>query len=163
MICFDSIQIFGEIASLSFSSQLGAPIFDRGKLLDFGIFGLGLSNFLVGTWFPFDIFQANQKRNLIELISFNSTVLYFFQGYKKFANIYKSQVIVLVKWLKIALPAFFTHSRRYHLYDLWPLQQVMKARLSLLLITVNDLEHELLAFCWGYSFKPLGTTFSELD
>ena len=27
------------------------------KFLDFGIFWLGLSNFWIGAWFPFDVFQ----------------------------------------------------------------------------------------------------------
>ena len=39
---------------IELSSELGAPILDRGKnILHFGIFRLGLSNFWIGAWFPF--------------------------------------------------------------------------------------------------------------
>ena len=41
LICFNSIQIFGEIAS----SEMPAQFFDGGKKKDFGIFPLGLSYF----------------------------------------------------------------------------------------------------------------------
>ena len=42
------------------SSELGAPILDRGqKKLNFGTFWLGLSNFWIGAWLPFDVFQFN--------------------------------------------------------------------------------------------------------
>ena len=45
---------------MELSSELGAPILERGKhFLDLGIFRLGLSNFWIGTWFPFDVFQFN--------------------------------------------------------------------------------------------------------
>ena len=47
------------------SSELGAPILDRGKKknLDFGIFRLGHSNFWIGDWFPFHVFQYSIQSN----------------------------------------------------------------------------------------------------
>ena len=54
-ICFDSIQIFQEIASLSFQvSWRHQFLTDLKKDLDFVFFPLGLSSFWVGAWFPFD-------------------------------------------------------------------------------------------------------------
>ena len=60
LICFDSSQIFEEIASLSFQvSWTHQFLTEVKKNLDFGIFRLGLSNFWIGTWFPFNVFQLN--------------------------------------------------------------------------------------------------------
>ena len=60
MVCFDLIQIFREIASLSFQVSWGDQFLTEvKKILDSGIFRLGLSNFQIGVWFPFDAFQFN--------------------------------------------------------------------------------------------------------
>ena len=57
-ICFDSIKIFGEMASLSFQVSWGHQFLTEVKnFLDFGIFRLDLSDFWIGPWFPFDVFQ----------------------------------------------------------------------------------------------------------
>ena len=52
----------------------GAQILDRfQKILDFVFFPLGLSNFWVGTWFPFDEVQfigqveVERSRNVFEI------------------------------------------------------------------------------------------------
>ena len=43
---------------IELSSELGAPILDRCKRkIDFGVFWLGLSNFWIGAWLPFDVFH----------------------------------------------------------------------------------------------------------
>ena len=58
LICFESIQIFREIASFSFQVSWGHQFLTEvKKFFDLGIFRLGLSNFWIGTWFPFDVFQ----------------------------------------------------------------------------------------------------------
>ena len=55
--CFDSIQIFKEIASLSFQvSWTHQFLTDFKKILDFVFFPLGL--FGLGAWFPFDKGQS---------------------------------------------------------------------------------------------------------
>ena len=62
-ICFDSSQIFLDIASLNFQVSWGHQFLTEVKqILDFGIFWLGLSNFWVGASFPFDIFQSSLGR-----------------------------------------------------------------------------------------------------
>ena len=58
LICFDLIQIFRDIASLSFQVSWGHQfLIEVKKFLGFGIFQLGLSNFWIGAWFPFDVFE----------------------------------------------------------------------------------------------------------
>ena len=60
MICFDLIQIFEEFASLSFQVRVTLQFLtDFKKFLDFMFFPLGLSNFVLGAWFPFDEGQLN--------------------------------------------------------------------------------------------------------
>ena len=55
MICFDSIQIFEEFALLSFQVRWAHQFWtDFKKILNFVFFPLGLSNFGVIAWFPFD-------------------------------------------------------------------------------------------------------------
>ena len=62
MICFDSGQIFKEFASLSFQvSWWHQFLTEVKKFLDSAIFRLGLSNFQIGAWFPFDAFQFNKR------------------------------------------------------------------------------------------------------
>ena len=59
-LCFDLVQIFGEIASFSFQVRRGHQFLTEVKtILDFGIFQIGLSNFWIGAWFPFDVFQVS--------------------------------------------------------------------------------------------------------
>ena len=66
-ICFDSIQIFEEFASLSFKVSWAHQFWtDFKKKLDFVFFPLGLSNFVWAAWFPFDkgqsIIQLSHKK-----------------------------------------------------------------------------------------------------
>ena len=64
-ISFDSIQIFRGINSLSFQVSWGLQFLTEVKhFLDFGIFRLGLSNFWIGSLFPFDVFQLTQQSAL---------------------------------------------------------------------------------------------------
>ena len=61
-ICYDLIQIFGQIASFNFQVSWGHQLLTEIKrILDFGIFLLGLSDFWIGAWFSFDVFQFNQQ------------------------------------------------------------------------------------------------------
>ena len=63
LICFDSIQIFKEIASLSFQVSWGQQFLTEVKKIQvLGIFWLGLSNFGWFAWFPFDKRQPNGKQ-----------------------------------------------------------------------------------------------------
>ena len=70
LFCFDSIQIFREIASLSFQVSWGDQFLTEvKKFLDSGIFRSGLSNFQLGVWFPFDAFQFIQESWILYQIS----------------------------------------------------------------------------------------------
>ena len=64
---------------------MGAPFLDQGQTkFDFSIFRLGLSNFWIGAWFPFNVFQLTvQGPNYMFIKSFLCNHFLFLQRFMK--------------------------------------------------------------------------------